>query len=251
METSNETKDTKSPELLTPTSSISPNFFLSKDEVLQYKCEFCGNIPYYSNSLESLCCGHLFCSTCYKTKSSLGENCPFCKISLKVNSPSKIISKILSSYKISCPNGKGCEWQGKWEDLEKHFSECENSFRCCEYKKFGCDFCGNYKQCKEHEDNEVKTHFDKVIEYNETHVIKNDIQVRFDYNEKYKVKVHEHPLLFQKSSTWSCNGYLLKGGCLSPRFDFKTLYRFRCDDCDFDLCPYCMMKYATERITED
>lgn len=242
----------KKEESTSPTSSLPVEVFLEKEEISQFKCELCGKIPYYENAIEAICCGRLFCSSCLEEKISLGGNCTICNKSYITNKHSKIISNVLKKYKISCPNGLGggCEWQGKWADLSSHFEECEKSFRFCNYKKFGCEFFGTYKQCKEHEDAEVQKHFDQVLEYNEQNVIKNDLQVRFDYGMTYKVDVHEHPLKFQESSTWTCNGVKLKGGCMSPRPDFKTTYRFRCNECDFDLCPYCMMKHATEQIRD-
>lgn len=237
--------------IITPTDSVPSDLFLEVKEILPYKCEICQNIPYYEDAIETICCGHLYCSACLKEKTSLGGNCPFCKTTYKTNQHSKFISKILSEFKISCPMRGRCKWQGKWKDLSNHIEECEESFRYCNYRKFGCEFSGTFKECKEHEEKEMEKHFNQVLEFNERNVIKNDLQIRFDYGMCYKVSIHEHPLSFKESSTWTCNGVKQKGGCMSPRPNFKTTYRFRCEDCDFDLCPYCMMKYATERVSGD
>lgn len=230
-------------ELITPESSIFPEYF--KDQsILKFKCEACGKIPFYLKNIEATCCGHLYCESCIKKKQSVGENCPFCKKSFETNPQSKIISHLLSDYIISCPNK--CSWSGKWEELEEHFTKCDKSFRYCKYQKFGCDFFGTFRKCIEHEDEKDKEHFELVMKYNEENVIQTDIKVRFDNNYKYRVKVHDHPLTFMASGTWTCNGVKLPGGCLSPRPEFRHRKRFRCDECDFDLCPYCMMKYVIE-----
>jgi hypothetical protein len=45
---------------------------------------------------------------------------------------------------------------------------------------------------------------------------------------------------------WCCNGSLLEGGCLggiNGFFQTQNIKRFRCVQCDYDLCEKCMIRY--------
>jgi len=55
---------------------------------------------------------------------------------------------------------------------------------------------------------------------------------------------HKHELYrCYVDNGWICDGRLTKGGCKSYIIDFNqtgNMLRYRCDDCDFDLCYRCM-----------
>ena len=65
----------------------------------------------------------------------------------------------------------------------------------------------------------------------------------------YKSTTHNHPLKYLDTTMdngWRCDGRNLPGKCLSGITDFyqtTKLKRFRCMQCDYDLCIKCMNKY--------
>jgi len=67
--------------------------------------------------------------------------------------------------------------------------------------------------------------------------------------EEYKASVHRHPLKYVEKEGWVCNGMSISGGCKSkftPSGRFKQTKgerRFRCSDCDYDLCVKCLEAY--------
>lgn len=57
-------------------------------------------------------------------------------------------------------------------------------------------------------------------------------------------KVHQHPLnLINKNNGWSCDGRKCPDGCFNEKPSTVGLARYRCVDCDFDLCERCLMYY--------
>ena len=77
----------------------------------------------------------------------------------------------------------------------------------------------------------------------------NHYKIIYEINKHYKTKVHPHSLVCLGKSevdNWLCDGKNLVGGCLSGItgfFQTKGVERFRCKECDFDLCRYCMYSY--------
>ena len=71
----------------------------------------------------------------------------------------------------------------------------------------------------------------------------------YSLNKLYKVDVHKHPLQFldkTKDNGWKCDGGKFELKCFSGITDFhqtKSIPRFRCEKCDFDLCENCMDYY--------
>ncbi len=70
--------------------------------------------------------------------------------------------------------------------------------------------------------------------------------IQFDEGEFCNVSVHNHPLVYMSRNSWNCDGRNLLGGCMSRNPVFKAPYRFRCEQCDFDLCVNCVLKYAIQ-----
>jgi len=62
-----------------------------------------------------------------------------------------------------------------------------------------------------------------------------------------RVKVHDHLLnLTKKSTPWTCDGKLFSEGCFNQNKPTSGLARYRCNECDFDLCEKCLMFYIDE-----
>jgi len=63
---------------------------------------------------------------------------------------------------------------------------------------------------------------------------------------EYAVSCHPHSLKLNGSDNgWACDGRKAEGGCLNKCTDFhqtKGWARYRCDQCDYDLCDKCCAK---------
>jgi len=58
------------------------------------------------------------------------------------------------------------------------------------------------------------------------------------------VKVHAHPLnLTTRNTGWGCDGRNCEAGCLSGEWPSYGWARYRCSECDFDLCEKCLIHY--------
>ena len=88
--------------------------------------------------------------------------------------------------------------------------------------------------------------------YDRNFEIKNDLSNNRNFyilNKKYFTLVHKHPLKFidkKKDNNWACDGRNLNEKCFSGITSFgqsKNIPRFRCENCDFDLCENCMNHY--------
>lgn len=71
---------------------------------------------------------------------------------------------------------------------------------------------------------------------------------RFAQTERrFKVRCHPHQLKRSYvSNGWACDGRSMVGGCVSGCTDFGQLdgrKRFRCDDCNFDMCGPCARQH--------
>lgn len=232
------------PKVITINSSLDPKYFENKD-IIEFKCPICNDIPNFNNMIELGCCGKLCCKECIMDKIQNNSPCLICQKSAKINYSSKVLRTIFGKFVIMCPFD--CGWKNTWQNLENHIKECQKAIVECKYSKYGCKFTGLAEKCKLHEENDDKKHLDLIFEYKikELDDSKNPkIKIQFDNGECYKVKVHPHKLRYISASPWTCSGKDLPGGCLSPNPDFKYNYRFRCEECEFDLCPNCMIKYA-------
>ena len=73
----------------------------------------------------------------------------------------------------------------------------------------------------------------------------------------YKIPVHKHSLKYlekTRDNGWACDGRKLNEGCLSGTTGFyqtNGFERFRCENCDFDLCKNCMDYYRNVKVDDD
>ena len=64
--------------------------------------------------------------------------------------------------------------------------------------------------------------------------------------------VHPHKLKYMKKKAWRCDGSRLPRGCYSNNFHFpSTKERYRCDQCDFDLCDKCIVHFIDKESDLD
>ena len=66
---------------------------------------------------------------------------------------------------------------------------------------------------------------------------------------EYICGCHAHPLRqVNEDNGWACDGRKAEGGCLNKCTDFhqsKGWARYRCGNCDYDLCDKCLSKNLT------
>ena len=77
----------------------------------------------------------------------------------------------------------------------------------------------------------------------------NHNRIIYEINKLYRTSAHYHNLKRLGKSekvNWLCEGKNFSGGCFSGITGFyqtKGVERFRCDECNFDLCRNCMNYY--------
>lgn len=158
----------------------------------------------------------------------------------------------MNSLLLKCPYK--CTWSGKQEDLDKHFKSCENCETSCKYYYLGCTYRGKGQEKLDHENNQHSLHFKLSIKFIEDNKLGpgKDGKEKYQLYYKYKASIHHHLLTFlgcEKDNGWGCDGESFPGGCKSGFVGFHQtsgIKRFRCNDCDFDLCLKCMNAYLQE-----
>ena len=257
----------------------------SKTNIEDYICCICDSIPNPETALEEENCGHLFCQNCLNNWLKKSKNCPFCKETISkrsIKDKNKIVYRHLINLIIICPE-TDCNWKGNLKEFDEHLinkhnkikdSQDSKDFELYKYYKatchehplkylgttmdngWGCDgrklpskcFSGitGFKQTKD-----IKRFRCMQCDYDLCENCMNNYKCKNNYelNKSYKVNIHPHPLVFlgeTKDNGWACDGRKLKDKCLSGINDFRQtngFERFRCDDCDFDLCRNCMDYY--------
>ena len=130
-----------------------------------------------------------------------------------------------------------------WVDLDTHLLECKFGFRECKYKIIGCEYADNNQKVKEHEESNYNLHLTLAMKFIKGHKIEKK-KIKFELEETVMTTVHPHRMTYKTSSDWYCDGRRLEHGCFSRNFIFPvTKPRFRCDECDFDLCDKCIVHY--------
>ena len=231
--------------LITKFSNLDPELFFNEN-ILDYKCISCGLIPNFEKANEIICCGYLICENCLKKFTEEKKGCPYCNtFELKtrlIKQENKIFYKSFKNFLIKCPYK--CDWKGIWVDLESHLIECKLGFRECRYKKIGCEFVDRCNKVLEHEKSEDKYHLDlalKFIKYNKIEKKK----IRFEMGEIVMTNCHPHEMKFMRFLDWTCDGRDLELGCDYGNRIFRSdEARFRCPQCDFDLCDKCIVRYV-------
>ena len=69
-------------------------------------------------------------------------------------------------------------------------------------------------------------------------------KIKFELGETVMTTVHPHLMTYKTSLSWTCDGIHLENGCYSEYNHFPiTQPRFRCSQCDFDLCDKRIVHY--------
>ena len=184
-------------------------------------CVICEGILY--NPIQCSSCENFFCEDCLNKWKKESLNCPFrCKEpKYKKN---VIINKLLSQLEIKCQNGCGAII--KYENMRNHF---ENECMLINYKEKINDVTENLiKEQNENTDLQICTQFLKTqIEF----LTKQKAPIK---NKAYSNR-HSHILDYNKRiNFWICDV------CGKHYRDIDK--SFRCEQCDFDICPQCYLK---------
>lgn len=133
----------------------------------------------------------------------------------------------------------------------------ETAILPCEYNYVGCRFDGKKSEHRDHNKLDAEKHLKLAMDWIEMlkgRIIENDreegeIWKRRNSN-PCNVSVHKHALIFNtRDNGWGCDGRRQPGGCKSKISGFSQthgMWRYRCDNCDYDLCYKCLEAYITD-----
>ena len=205
-------------------SAIAPDILdsVSQIGIDDYICCICLLIPYPETALEEENCGNLFCKACINSWMKKSNSCPICKsvISTRViKDKNKIVYRHLINLVIKC-QVENCDWKGVYKDYLEHLK------------------INKHTKKKEINPGKLGKELVKSNTSNSSSLINSN---NFDLYKYYKSTTHEHPLKYLNitiDNKWRCNCYISSGGC--PNINKK---RFRCMQCNYDLCDKCMIKY--------
>ena len=124
------------------------------------------------------------------------------------------------------------DWVCDGKTLEaKCFSGITDFGQTCNTPRFHCKKCD----------------FDLCLKCMNNYLIK---PRNYIINNEYNYPNHKHPLIYKGTNDdiWYCNGNGIFNKCLTDESlevkDHKNIPRFRCEQCDFDLCVYCFDFYS-------
>lgn len=78
--------------------------------------------------------GHTMCKVCLDTAlSGTFPTCPVDRQYLGTSTPVRnlALQSLIMGLTIKCPNGSGCSWKGKLEELPSHRNECDMEMVAC------------------------------------------------------------------------------------------------------------------------
>ena len=86
----------------------------------------------------TVCCGHVFCSSCLNNGVTVIRVCPMCRSKKFTTFPNKQTDREVKNLRVLCPNKKkGCDWVGELRAVSDHL---ERSAEGCKYV---CVICRN------------------------------------------------------------------------------------------------------------
>ena len=210
---------------MNPNEALDPDFLdeISKTNIEDYTCCICQLIPNPESAIEEENCGHIFCSQCLSYWQKKNNTCPFCKMEISkrsIKDKNKLVYRHLINLIVKCQE-EYCKWKGIWKDYSSHVKNTHKKIKE-NVTNINAMFYGNYELYK-----------------------------------YYKSTTHSHFLKFLDTTMdngWCCDGRKLPVGCLSGITGFrqtKGLKRFRCTQCDYDLCEKCYYKYYDKNLSNN
>ena len=198
-------------------TSLDPDFLeeSSQTGIEDYICCICQLIPNPETALEEENCGHLFCNTCIANWSKKSKACPFCKMTIStriIKEKNKMIYRHLINLMVICQE-ENCKWKGIYKDYIEHLKNSHNKIM------------------------EINNNINNIIITSSG---------KYELYKYYKATTHNHPLKFLDTTMdngWRCNSCQIISGLRNNNNSHKNIKRYRCVQCDYDLCENCMNKY--------
>ena len=223
---------------------IDPDSIINKNDfkLLQNSaiCVICDGIILHP--VQCIKCENNFCKSCidlWIKKKTKEQQCPF-KCENPEFKPCRLLNNLLQNLKFKCINGCGTEIS--YLDLEKHYNEncpkLNNVNLLLKYyhehylkedtskNNFICTICNNNYE-------NTKRYICQECNFNLCEICKNNYQNFIDSKINLPI-FHQHSLFnfsFRKTN-WRCN-------ICKNNFEFNKISRFRCKNCDFDICNNC------------
>ena len=221
-------------------TALDPDFLdeQSKTNIEDYTCCICQLIPNPETSVEEENCGHIFCFICLNEWLKKSQECPFCKMKISersIKDKNKMVYRHLINLVVLCQE-ENCSWKGIFKDYSEHLKN--------NHKKILKSSCLNLNT---NSNNTNNSYYNIIKDISNISI--NNNNNNFELYKYYKSSTHNHPLKYldtTMSNGWKCDGFYLSSKCLSGITDFHqtaSIKRFRCMQCDYDLCHKCMIKY--------
>ena len=108
----------------------------------RYICQIC--IHPCRDAYLSGCCGHNLCKSCLDRVKVIFTSCPLCQSVEFATLPNRQADREIRSLYVMCTNKeRGCDWQGKINDISNHLG----SINGCQFEDVKCfNKCGNLLQ---------------------------------------------------------------------------------------------------------
>jgi len=259
-------------------NSLGSEHFEDQNNVRSFICTACHHVPHHDMAFELTECGHILCEGCLNGLRQAGQACPNCKRPIgysyrSLKADNKTAYRILMNLAVRCPNK--CSWSGALSYLDKHLANC--------VKVPAYNYGSPYLPSKEIStrrkvDERIRPTYSfgssglsvsyiedflKLVQESERRIPQSVVSEEKKsppvqkkpfvpvVGNNYKVSVHKHFLKHIKKDGWVCNGMSIPGGCKSKFTEYrgfeqtKGQRRFRCSDCDYDLCEKCVEAYLT------
>ena len=221
-------------------------------EIDLLKCIICFEIC--KNGVESICCSTLFCEECFEISLKYNDKCPCCRKGKIQTRPAINIRKLIGSTYIECPI---CEFKDKRINMLHHIKtshENQNLDKLFECKIFELYKPKLYNITHKHELTLIPNTEESNCRGSKIYgcaLVKTKALIyackackiyyctscAYNNISSFKTKSHTHPLKHtEKPTSWYCDG-----SCISKlNRSIDKLKRFRCEECDFDLCESCL-----------
>ena len=184
----------------------------------------------------------------FKNKNDINKNVLFvegeCYKSTIHNHKLKYLGKTSNSWK--CDGTKFGKCQSGITDFNQ--TSDITQFTCKECNFNLCEKCMRYY----YDSGNIDYPTQELLNQNQIQIQNNNNEHGennvFEINKFYLSKVHKHLLKFLgvSNENWFCDGRSLPEKCYCGKNDYETrrdIPRFRCQECDFDLCLECMKNH--------